>query len=254
MRTFKRTIPTFLLTCICTVTFNQTPQQNLNKYLDYREAFFNKFIVDIDLWVFLIEIIACWLKEVSNMKKNFIRVIGLMTLGLAMNSCFCPDDVEYRYPKEFIRYYDDHDTIKFYSSETQTYEIFIVCRRITEHEYEISRDRCEQETHYYSRYYECFKDSCNSGEFYRLNIEGGHKHYIIYHGFYANTLLDDDLSAIYENSPKYPVEILGHTYENTISLVSHVIDSIESILYTHEYGVIQRNYENVTFNFVNDEN
>jgi len=175
----------------------------------------------------------------------------LIIVLLAMNSCNCPDDVYYKLPSEAVRYYEENDTIQFFSEETQSFEKFIVCDRIDAHEVERTEDRCKQGIHYFMKIYDLYEDSCNSDHYFRLFVKSRGDSDFVYDEFYKND--SDDLWANYNDSPKTTVEILGHTYENTIFIQSVFNDSLNGIRVSYEFGIIQRVFEHTTFNLVNDE-
>ena len=179
-----------------------------------------------------------------------LRLIGFTILSITYSCQFnCPDDIIFHYPSNAIRYYDDHDTIRFYSEELDTIQKFVVCNRTEEHEYEISPDRCEQEKHYYSKYYICFKDSCNSGENFTIRISWGStvKYYHVYDNEYNDNFIGNT-----NDFPNLTLSVMGNTFSNCIFLIHNIDagDSIIKLLYSNEYGVIQRQYEHATFNLI----
>ena len=179
-----------------------------------------------------------------------LRLVGLLILSLTYSCKFnCPDDIIFHYPSNAIRYYDDHDTIRFYSEELDTIQKFVVCNRTEEHEYEVSLDRCEQETHYYTKYYKCFKDSCNSEENYKIYLYWGAA--ITFSSIYDNGTIDS-YSGNTNDFPNLTLTVMGNTFSNCIFLIHNIDagDSIIKLLYSNEYGVIQRQYEHATFNLI----
>jgi hypothetical protein len=188
------------------------------------------------------------------MKKSIFTVGVISGMILWMVSCNCPDDIHNYLPEEAIRYLDEHDTIRYYCEEIDEYEEYIVCECYDVFEYDKTYDRCDQKEYYYTKQYHLFKDSCNNETKFWINISTMGYHDIDYHGSYPNQLGRDALHAHYESSLKTPIEVLGHTYLNTIFIGSRLDDSIVGIRFNYEYGVIQRVYEHLIYNLVNDEN
>ena len=184
--------------------------------------------------------------------KNVIILIPVCLITIVFNSC-CPDDIYYRLPEEAGRYYDEHDTIRFFSEETQTYEVFILCYSDESHEIDPSPDRCGQETHYFAKYYEYYKDSCNNEEHFQFNFKTHGTNDFSYHEFYKTEYRADAFRIDYDNLPISTIEILGQTFENTVFMNNPNVDSLIAIRVSYEYGVIQRVFEHATFNLVNDE-
>lgn len=182
-----------------------------------------------------------------------IHIVGIITGMLFwIVSCNCPDDIHNYLPEEAIRYLDEHDTIRYYCEETDEYEEYIICHRADVFEYDVI-DRCDQKAYYYTKDYYLLKDSCDSETTIRIHISTMGYNDIDYHGSYPDQLGRDALHANYEFSLKTSFEVLGHTYLNTIYMESRLDDSIVGIRFNYEFGVIQRVYEHLTFNLVNDE-
>ncbi len=48
MKRNKSDIPVLILIAFCSISFGQSPQQNLDKYWHYRERLYDYFMVDVD--------------------------------------------------------------------------------------------------------------------------------------------------------------------------------------------------------------
>lgn len=183
-----------------------------------------------------------------------IRYFSVCTLFfLLINSC-CGDDMSIWFPSEAVRYYNDHDSIAFYCPENDSFVVFQVCSRSTNHLTETAEDRCGIITRVYFMDYFLYSDSCHGENLLRVSVfpEVNNNNNVTI----DVSILDysDLISTSYTESPKSTVEILGHTYENTIQIFSTTSwADLEFIIFSYEYGIIQIKYESQTFNLMNNE-
>ncbi|MEZ5071244.1 MAG: hypothetical protein R2751_09800 [Bacteroidales bacterium] len=168
-------------------------------------------------------------------------------LFLFLAACHCPEDLRFDPPEEAVSYFDDHDTIRFYSEDKDAFEVFVVCDRSFLLDYsEISRDRCRQERSYFNREYICYKDSCHSDTYFSLTIT--HSGAVRYYGVYSDGHVDF-FTGMPGIQPSFALEIEGKSYPDVIRLVREPSDndSLVSIAYSHAFGVLEKEYKQAGF-------
>jgi hypothetical protein len=190
-----------------------------------------------------------------NMKKIInTQVAGLICL-LIISSCCNKKDQVYWFPEEAIRYYNDHDTLKFYCPESDVIESYIVCRRDTSIDIEqyYYNQFCEYAEFRHILSYKLSLDSCSSSSFILVSVNTVKPEYIqvSVRGFGS---YDVGFGAVYDESKKFSIDVLDHTYSSVIEIPDSESSEIPFILFSYEYGIIQIQYENQTFNLINDEN
>jgi hypothetical protein len=160
----------------------------------------------------------------------------------------------YWFPDEAIRYYNDHDTVKFYCPESDVIESFIVCSRDTTIDIEQNyyNQFCEYAEFTHVLSYLLFLDSCSSLSYMLVLVNnlGPERIQVSINEFGS---YDGELIVEYDESKKFSIDVLGHTYSSVIRLPDPKSSEIPFILFSYEYGIIQIQFENQTFNLINDE-
>ena len=186
--------------------------------------------------------------------KKYHRIIltGLVSVVIAY-SC-CEGDQEFWFPEGAIQYYDSQDTITFYCPESDTYAVYPICTRDTLVDVDHLLGRCDQYRIYHSKFYELSMDTCGNSNRIRMFLDPGNKEEI-YVIILETDSTQNGCSANYKESTKFSTEVLGKTYDNVIRIPSFGWDwnTVESILFSYEYGVIQIEYEDHTLSLVNNE-
>lgn len=186
----------------------------------------------------------------NHMKKRIRNLsIGCLCL-LFIISCCNEKGRYYWFPEDAVRFYNDHDTITFYSSELNEYEVYPVCSRDTLLSLNEYMDRCNNADYLYSIEYSLVKDSCVADREFNIQINSDNS--IYFHSIYSADHFEN-VFLLYNEFPKSTIVVLGKTYENTIELDNSFSDSLEFVIFSLEYGIIQFKFENVTFSLINDE-
>ncbi len=177
-------------------------------------------------------------------------ILGGFVFALVLVTC-CPEYEDVYPPEGTLRYWDEHDTIVFYSPELDKFEIYPVCSRDYIGAVDELHDRCNSYIQLYAAKYRINMWSCENNDYFvflaapsEITVirEYSDKNFDNAHINTANTNGDT-------------LEILGHTYKDVyqIDYNSPFDDSLSVIYVTFEYGIIQYRYDNFTFNLVNDE-
>ncbi len=189
------------------------------------------------------------------MKKIINTLVAGLICLLIISSCCYKKDQVYWFPDEAIRYYNDHDTVKFYCPESDIIESFIVCERdttITIEQYYYNQF-CEYAVFTHVLSYLLFLDSCSSSSLILVSVNNlGPEHIHVSINEFGS--YDGGFGAEYDESKKFSIDVLDHTYSSVIELHDSESSEIPYILFSYEYGVIQIQFENQTFNLINDEN
>lgn len=182
------------------------------------------------------------------------QVAGLICLLIISSCCYKKDQV-YWFPDEAIRYYNDHDTVKFYCPESDVIESFIVCSRDTTIDIEQNyyNQFCEYAEFTHVLSYVLYLDSCSSSSLILVSLNTFGPEYIrvSIRGFGSYV---GGFGAEYDESTKFSVDVLDHTYSSVIELHDSESSEIPFILFSYEYGIIQIQFENQTFNLINIKN
>ena len=197
-------------------------------------------------------------------KQSLLFLIGF---GLCLvYSCCNEEDVYHALPGDTGRYYDDNDTVVFYSPETETYDTFLVCYRSDGFLGDEFRGTyCSWLEYFHRKWYELCLDSCGTE---RVFTSGTKRVFIInFHriatgsdislkSYYENDEYSDIAHVLTDTSQVLSRNINGFTYDDVYpcSFYSFANDSLKSALISMEYGIIQYNYEFVTYILLNDEN
>ena len=193
---------------------------------------------------------------VMKIMKKLIRNLSAGCLCLlVLSSCCDQRDEVYWFPDEAVRYYNEHDTVKFYCPENDVLESYAVCTRDTPIQIEQIKHNqfCEYVVYRHTLYYKLDIDSCGSSKSIVIFIDlsrSGNISVSIAHP-------DNDqgrFSTYFHENTTFSINVIDHTYHNVVEISGSESSEIPSILFSYEYGVIQINYENQTFSFVNDEN
>jgi hypothetical protein len=185
--------------------------------------------------------------------RTKILLFGLVYL-LIISSCCNEEDVYHKFPSHFGKYYEDNDTIVFYSEETDEYETYIVCDQYDG----FSGDEkystfCNWVEYYQSIHYLLDRDSCDSQRSFQImcvqNSAASSSHII---SDYQGDTRDASFT-LYDSDQKNTVEILGNTYYEVADGKIQTGDSLKSYLFSEEYGIIQYSFENLTFSLLRNE-
>lgn len=183
------------------------------------------------------------------------RIIVLCGLCLILVSSCCGEkDSHNWFPDEAVRYYNEHDTVKFYCPESDEYESYVVCDRDTTINIEqYSEGYCDYTVFSYFLTYILSLDSCGSSKSLAVFINAPNPGDLV---VYINHPDHDQgvFIASFKESSKFSIDILDNTYHNVIEMPGSEWSEIPSILFSYEYGVIQIQYENQTFSLINNEN
>lgn len=186
--------------------------------------------------------------------RTKILLFGFMYL-LLMNSCCNEKDRVYWFPDEAVRYYNEHDTVKFYCAESDVFESYIVCNRDTSQSIEqyYYNSHCEYTEYSYSLRYILYLDSCGSSQMIIVGIDNARP------GNIDVSITTPDIdrvgnAVLFDESRKFSIDVLGYTYHDVIEISSSGSSEIPSFLFSYEYGVIQIQFENKTFSLANNEN
>lgn len=192
---------------------------------------------------------------VIRLKQHLGVTITLTSLCLGLLYSCCEEDVYHYLPSEAGRYYIENDTIIFYSQDTEEYETYIVCYEETGFPMdEISGTWCSHFVLFENHYFELFRDSCGSERFFRVrnNKNSGYISSDV-SSFYSNE--DSEIQNVNTiNDFNQSFEIFGYTYKNLAIIEFSANDSLKSILYSIEYGIVQYEFENITYSLLRDEN
>ncbi|MFO7669392.1 MAG: hypothetical protein R6W31_07015 [Bacteroidales bacterium] len=167
-----------------------------------------------------------------------------------ISSCCREGDSYFWFPKEAIQYYNENVAIKYYSPELQSEENYFVCRIDTGHSIFDYGDFCGRQDHYYPILYDVVLDSCENEKYFRITIApdtivkvifeyGGNRH--------------DYFKFNYTSEEKFQVEINGIKYNDVIIQNGTVNDSIEAFSFSLNYGILQYEFNEITFNLLPNE-
>lgn len=182
---------------------------------------------------------------------RFLALSFIITIIYTLGSCDCED--QYRSLTELAgRYYDDNDTIVFYSPESNTYETYIIC--LKEEGYDEGSPRSEWGCYYLVhdqyKYFHLYRDSCNSGRYFHLRIDryvDGSKATI---GILDSFQYIQYASTISEESRWETREILGFQYEDITTCELSRESDLSSMLYSQEYGIVQYTFNQQIFSLL----
>lgn len=182
-------------------------------------------------------------------RKNWMIALGVS--ALLISSC-CKEDQEYWFPEGAIRYYDQNDTITFYCPEDDEYLDYVVCIRDTLVEiYPNYGTFCDYTDYFYEKLYRVVQNNCNDSVQMTVIVNASFQKNIAVKYFEIDK--QDTFRARYEDSPKHSVEVQGHTYSKVIKITGKGYTSLQTILFSYEYGVIQMQFENKTYSLLNNE-
>ena len=193
-------------------------------------------------------------KQQSSIMKYLVLIATVCISLIVLSSCCNEEDIYYKLPSHFGKYYEDNDTIVFYSEETDEYETFIVC----DQDEGFSGDEkhstfCSWVEYYQGIRYKLDKDSCNSQRFFQIlsNQYSRASSSDIISNYQGNTR--DASFTLYDSNQKNTVEILGNTYYKVAEGKIFIGDSLKLFLFSEEYGIIQYSFENLTFSLLRNE-
>jgi len=189
------------------------------------------------------------------MKNQIKFLLWGSILLLLISSCCNQKDRVYWFPDEAVRYYNDHDTVKFYCPESDVFETYVVCVRdssVSIEQYHANQF-CEYAVYRHTLDYRLSLDSCGSSNFIKVAINNLRPGYI-HASVYKNGSYNGVFGADFEDCTKISIDVLGYTYHNVIEIPGSEMSHIPSILFSYEYGVIQIQEENQTFSLINNEN
>ena len=183
---------------------------------------------------------------------HFVTMGTLAILFLA-SCCNQKDEVSWP-PDEAVRYYNDHDTVKYYCPDTDVYESYMVCNRdssLSIEQFHTNRF-CEYAVYKHSLRYILNLDSCGGSKYIMVFIDTPNPGNIRVSIYQPDS--DHGGSHVsFDEITKFSIDIEGYTYNNVIEIPGSESPEMPSILFTYEYGVIQIEYENQTFSLVNEE-
>jgi hypothetical protein len=211
--------------------------------------------------------------DYSSQMGNFNFSLSLNTLGkmskqpllfligfslCLVYSCCNDKDVFHELPGDTGRYYDKNDTVVFYSSETETYDTFLVCSR---HDGffgdEFRGTYCSWVEYFHRKWYELCLDSCGTERIFDINFERIAKGSDIYvRSYYENDEYRDRAHLWTDTAQVLSQSINGFTYNDVYpcSFYANILnDSLKSGLISMEYGIIQYSFENSTYSLLNPE-
>jgi hypothetical protein len=151
-----------------------------------------------------------------------------------------------------VRFYDDHDTIKFYCPDTDEYEAYPVCEIDTIATVEPYYGLCNYTDSFYGKQYVLHLDSCESKKQILVVV----RYSVIYDITVVVSTSEGNegfFKTNFGDSQKISIDVLGHTYKNAIRIPGKEWDEILSLVFSYEYGIIQMQYEDQTFSLVYDE-
>ena len=184
--------------------------------------------------------------------RNRTKFLFFASIILLVISSCCHDN-EYWFPDEAVRYYNDHDTIKFYCPETDKYEVYPVCGTDTTVRVEPYYGLCDYTDSFYGKQYELYRDSCESTKKILVLVKYSVQDDIIVsvseseNNVFYNT-------ANFGKTQKITIDVLGHTYKDAIRIPGTEWGDIISLVFSYEYGIIQMQYADQTLSLINDEN
>lgn len=186
--------------------------------------------------------------------KHLVLIATVWLSLITLSSCCNEEDVNHRLPSHVGMYYEDNDTIVFYSEETDEYETYVVCdRRERMYGEEINGTWCSWVEYYHGMNYTLSRDSCDSPRYFSIGYErlslGSTSH--IY-SYYQEDSYDASFS-LYDSDHKKSEEILGDIYYEVADGKIHIGDSLKSFLFSKEYGIIQYSFEHKTFSLLRNE-
>lgn len=192
---------------------------------------------------------------VTRLKQHLGVTITLTSLCLGLLYSCCEGDVYHYLPSEAGRYYIENDTIIFYSQDTEKYETYIVCKEVTSFSMEEFKGAwCSYFELFEKQYFDIFRDSCESERFFRVR---NNKNFGYISSDVSSFYSEGDYDVQYVNTINdfnHSLEIQGSTYTNLAILEFSANDSLKSILYSVEYGIVQYEFENITYSLLRDEN
>ena len=177
-------------------------------------------------------------------------ILGGFVIALVLVTC-CPEYEDLYPPEGTLRYWDEHDTIVFYSPEMDVFEMYPVCTRDYIGSATELDDRCNSFLQGYAAQYVMRKDSCENIEAFTVRVEPGETITVI-RAYSDGT---GDVDNIYTPNTNYDtLTIFGNTYKKVYQIeFSSPFDSLSAVYVTLEHGIIQYRYDDYTFNLVNDE-
>ena len=183
--------------------------------------------------------------------QNFIhRCFLIVVIMFLMISCCNEEDRHHWYPEEAVRYYNENDTITFYSVETGQFEVYPICdREPMSASWEHKGTWCYYVETFHGIRYSLQKDSCASDLGIVVSIKSENN--IAINWDYSEGRDYFDLNPLESHSA--PINVLGSIYENTFEIPNgkYGSDSIKSVIFSFEYGIIQYNFNNATYSLVN---
>ena len=153
-----------------------------------------------------------------------------------------------------IKYYLEHDTIRFYCQETGEYKVYPVCAIDT------LKDIVEEPVHfwcssdyiYYAIEYRLYMDECGADQYFLIELSDEESSSVEIYLIYSEDK-HDGITISYDEYEKSTFEALGKLYDNTIEIEFPAGDSLNSVIFSLEYGIIQYQFLDITFSLINDE-
>jgi hypothetical protein len=164
-----------------------------------------------------------------------------------ISSCCREGDSFFWFPKEAIQYYNENVAIKYYSSELQSEENYFVCRIDTGHSIFDYGNFCGRQDHYYPILYDVVLDSCENERYFRITFAPDTIVIVIFE--YSGDS-HDYFSFDYTTLEKSQVEINGIMYDDVIKQNGSGDDSIRSFSFSLHYGILQYEFDEITFNLL----
>lgn len=178
-----------------------------------------------------------------------IIVFAGLILILGPVSC-CPEYEDVFPPEGTLRYWDDHDTIVFYSPELNIFETYPVCSRDYIGAVDELHDRCNSYIQLYAAKYRIKKGNCDNNEFFVFLAAPGE--ITVMRGYSDKTV--DNAHIITANANRDTLEISGRIYKDVYQIeYNSPFDSLSTVFFTQEHGIIQYEFNSISFRLVNEE-